>query len=115
LAETCSFMLLCAYQGDALAPEFHGRPAEAVYRQHSHVVSAADYERLTRAVQQAMEEVLGKSEAAALQPLITATKRPASPLPGAQATLLWLQSNLPDQVNAVLAAARRLNALTGGK
>jgi hypothetical protein len=109
LAETCSFVLFCAYHGDALAPEFHGRQAETVYGQHSHVVGAADYERLSRAVQQAMEEVFGKAEAAALRPLIAATKRRAPTLPGAQATLLWLQSNLPDRVDAVLAAARRLN------
>lgn len=115
LAETCSFVLLCAYHGDALAPEFHGRPAEAVYRQHSHVVSAADYERLSRAVHLALEKVLGKREAEALRPLIAATKRRAPTLPGAQATLLWLQSNLPDRVEAVLAAARRLNTPAEGK
>jgi hypothetical protein len=31
-------------------------------------------------------------------------------LPGAQSTLLWLQSNLPNRVEAVLAAARRAAA-----
>lgn len=114
LAESCSFTLLCAYEGDALAPEFHGRSAESVYQQHSHILPAEDYERLGRAVHQAMEEVLGKPETDALRPLIAATQRRVTVLPGAQATLLWLQSNLPDQVGAVLAAARRLAPVVQG-
>lgn len=110
LGENLNFTLLCVYEGDLLAPEFHGRSAEAMYRQHSHFVSVQDYERLSHAVRLAMEEVLGKAEAGALWPLIAATKRRVAPLPGAQAALLWLQSNLPDRVPAVLTAARRLAA-----
>ena len=110
LAESLNFSLLCAYQGDALAPEFHGRTAQGVFQQHSHMVPAEDYDRLSRAVSQAMDEVLGRKESQALRHLIEANKRRVTVLPGAQATLLWLQSNLPDQVNAVLAAARRLTS-----
>ena len=113
LAESCSFMLLCAYEGDALAPEFHGRTAESVYRQHTHVVPSGDYERLSLAVHQAMEEVLGRTDAEALRPLIAATQRRVPALPGAQTTLLWLQSNLPDRVEPVLIAARRRLAGAG--
>jgi hypothetical protein len=108
LAESLSFMLLCAYEGDALAPEFHGRIAESVFRHHTHVVPAEDYERLSLAVRRAMEEVLGRTEAETLSPLIAATERRVTALPGAQATLLWLQSNLPHLVAPVLAAARRI-------
>src|SRR5688572_7627795 len=108
LAESWNFTLLCAYQGDALAPEFHGRLAHGVFQQHSHMVAADEYDRLSRAVSQAMDEVLGRKESQALRHLIAANKRRVTVLPGAQATLLWLQSNLPDRVNAVLAAARRL-------
>lgn len=115
LAETCSFVLLCAYQGDALAPEFLGRPSEALYRQHSHVVTPGDYQRLSSAVREAMEDVLGKAEADALRPLIEATKRRTPALPGAQATLLWLQSNLPHHVEAVLTAIRRRTVPARGR
>lgn len=108
LAESHSSTLLCAYEGDALAPEFQGRIAESVYRLHTHVVPAEDYERLSLAVQRAMEEVLGRTEAQTLRPLITATERRAPALPGVQSTLLWLQSNLPHVVPPVLAAARRI-------
>lgn len=110
LAERSSFMLLCAYEGDTLAPEFHGLRAESVFLQHSHVVPADDAEGLNRAVNQAMDEVLGKDPAKALRPLIAATQRRASTLSSAQATLLWFQSNLPHHAEAVLAAARRLAA-----
>ena len=110
LSRRSSFTLLCAYEGDPLAPEFHGLPAESVFLQHSHVVPTEDAERLNRAVNQAMDEVLGKAEADALRPLIAATQRRAATLSSAQATLIWLQSNLPRHVKAVLAAARRLSA-----
>src|SRR5262249_50026212 len=40
LGKTCNFMLLCAYEGDALAPEFHGQCAEAIFQAHSHVIPA---------------------------------------------------------------------------
>jgi len=110
LAERSPFTLLCAYEGDTLAPEFHGLPAESVFLQHTHVVPAEDTERLNRAVNQAMDEVLGKAEAAALRPLIAATQRRATTLSVAQATLLWFQSNLPHHIEAVLAVARRLSA-----
>jgi len=110
LAAECAFTLLCAYEGDALAPEFHGRPAESVFRHHSHVVPTEDYDRVTRAVNLALEEVLGKTQAEALRPLIAATQRRASTLSGAQSTLLWIQSNLPNHIQAVLTAARRLTA-----
>jgi len=108
LAESHSFMLLCAYEGDALAPEFHGRIAESIYRQHTHVVPAEDYERLSLAVQRAMEEVLGRTETETLRPLIAGSQRRVPVLPGAQTTLLWLQSNLPHLVAPVLSAARRI-------
>jgi len=107
LSERRPFTLLCAYQGDPLAPERLVRPSECITLQHSHIVPAEDYDRVTRAVDQAMQEVLGRTEAAALNPLIAATQRRGTVLPGAQATLLWLQSNLPHHVDAVLAAARR--------
>jgi hypothetical protein len=108
LAERRTFTLLCTYEGDALAPEFRSRPAESVFQQHSHVVPAEDDERLSGAVWKAMEEVLGKAEAEALRPLIAATRRRVALMPGPQATLLWLQYNLPHHVEAVLSAARRL-------
>ena len=110
LAERSPFTLLCAYEGDTLAPEFHSLPAESVFLQHTHVVPGEDTERLNRDVSQAMDEVLGKAEADALRPLIAATQRRATTLSVAQATLLWFQSNLPHHAQAVLAAARRLSA-----
>jgi hypothetical protein len=107
IGRTQRFTLLCAYEGDALAPEFHGRPAHGIYEEHSHLVPPEDYDRLTAAVDQAMEEVLGTRPAAALKPIIAACNRRLSVLPGAQTTLLWLQSHLPEQVDDVLDAARR--------
>lgn len=106
LHDSHRFTLLCAYEGSALAPEFHGRCAEQVYAAHSHVLPP-NHERLNEAVDRALDEVLGADAAGALRPLIAANRRPIAAMAGAQASLLWLQSNLPDRVDAVLAAARK--------
>jgi hypothetical protein len=113
LAERSPFMLLCAYEGDTLTPEFHGLAAESVFLQHSRVLPSEDSDRLNHAVDAAMDEVLGPTEARTLRPLIAATQRRASTLSSAQATLLWFQSNLPHHAGAVLAVARRLSAVNG--
>lgn len=107
LAESHDFSLFCAYEGDSLSSEFHGRPAQDVYREHSHVVPPEDYGRLTHAVDEAMDEILGSTRSAALRPMIAAGKSRHSVLPGAQASLLWIQTHLPGKIEDVLAAARR--------
>jgi hypothetical protein len=111
LAESYDFTLFCVYEGDGLSSEFHGQAAESVYREHSHVLPSEDYGRLTRAVDDAMDEVLGATQSAALRPMIAAGKRRPPVLPGAQASLLWIQSHLPGRIDDVLAAARRHYAL----
>jgi hypothetical protein len=115
LGESHDFTLFCAYEGDGLSAEFHGRAAESVYREHSHVVPSEDYGRLTRAVDDAMDEVLGAAPSAALRPMIAAGKRRESVLPGAQASLLWIQSHLPGRIDDVLASARRHYELPQGR
>ena len=112
LGETRRFSLLCAYRGNSLAPEFHGRPAQAIYREHTHLVPPEDYERLTQAVNLAMDEQFGETEAASLRPIIASSKRRLAVLPGAQASLLWIQSHLPDRIDDVLTSARRHYAHT---
>lgn len=107
LGESHDFTLFCGYEGDCLSPEFNGRPAQDVYREHSHVIPCEDYGRLSCAVDKAMDEVLGATQSAALRPMIAAGKRSRSTLPGAQASLLWIQSHLPGRIDDVLAAARR--------
>jgi len=99
--------LLCAYHGHSLAPEFHGRSAQGIYREHSHLLPPEESDRLTDAVDLAMEEVLGESQTAALRPMIAATRRRLNVRPGAQASLLWLQAHLPGRLDDVLASARR--------
>lgn len=106
LRDTRRFTLLCAYEGYALAPDFHGRAAEEVFEAHTHVLPV-NVDRLTGAVDRAFDEVFGAGRAAALRPLIAADRGRIAVMAGAQASLLWLQSNLPDWTDAVLAAARK--------
>ena len=112
LVKSRDFTLLCACEGYILAPEFHGSCAEGLFREHSHVIPL-NYDRLTNAVDRAMDEVLGASHAAALRPLIAAGKRRIAVMPGAQTSLLWLQTHLPERIATVLSTARRHYDLRG--
>lgn len=113
LGRRYDFTLLCAHEGNALAAEYHGRPSQGLYAAHTCLVPPPNYERLTDAVDRAMDEVLGEERSAALRSIIRATRRRVSVTPGAQESLLWLQAHLPGQVDAVLAAARRIVARRG--
>jgi hypothetical protein len=101
------FVLLCAYEAHVFAPHAHEALADEVLHEHSHLLPPGEYERMTAAVEQAMDEIFGVSRAASLRPMITATHAQIVVMPGAQATLLWLRSHLPQRVKDVVAAARR--------
>jgi hypothetical protein len=97
--------LYCAYPIDVFGDGFQVSEVDEVLCAHTHLLPCGD--QLERAVDAAMDDVLG-ARADRLRPLIRANYRPAwAALPRAEAVVLWLRNNLPDEANAILAAARR--------
>ena len=80
-------------------------PLPEVCRAHSHVLPALDPARLTRAVDQALEEVLGAAEAGKVYVLVGQQLR-ADRVPMAQVLLMWVSANMPALAERVLASAR---------
>ena len=104
LAKLQTFSLLCAYYMDNLdAAAYH--PLDCVCRVHTHLIPARDYERFNQAVIDASSEVL---DAPLARMLLTLAERhrPATAMPQGQATLLWLQRNMPRTAEKVLAQVR---------
>ncbi len=106
--------LFCAYSIDVLGERFRGDEVDALLRTHRCVVPAD--ETLHDAVAQAVRDVLGR-ELETFDELIAASGRPAwGALPRAEATLLWLRSELPAYAERIVevvrerCAARRLVA-----
>ena len=104
LALTRSFSLLCGYRLDLFDRVTQTSPLPGICRVHSHVAPAADYERLHRAVDSALEETLGPL-AGKLYALIGSEMRQAR-APMAQVALMWVSANMPALADRILATAR---------
>lgn len=105
LAGLQTFSLLCAYCMDNLDQAAYSGPLDCICRVHSHLIAARDYERFNEAVLEASEAVLDHTLA---QMLLSLSERhqPRTAMPQGQATLLWLQHNMPRTAEKVLAEVR---------
>jgi hypothetical protein len=105
LARTRDFSLLCGYQLDLFDRSAQVSPLPGVCRAHTHVRPAGDPARLTRAVDLALEEVLGPGQAGKVYVLVAEQARDER-VPAAQLALMWVSANMPVLADRVLAAAR---------
>jgi hypothetical protein len=109
LARLQTFSLLCTYKLDNLDGAAYRGPLECICKVHTHLIPAHDYHRFNDAVLQASEEVLDKPLAQMLLSL-SERHRPETAMPQGQATLLWLQRNMPRTAEKVLAQVRSRTA-----
>jgi MEDS: MEthanogen/methylotroph, DcmR Sensory domain len=102
------FSLLCAYQIDVFGKEFQAGILDDMLRAHSHLFSAESGGDLGKAVNYAVDEVLG-ARAEGVKLLIRSHFHPCSwaAIPEAESTVLWLRNNLPDYADEILSRARR--------
>ena len=105
LAGLQTFSLLCAYHMDNLDPAAYSGALDCICRVHSHLIAARDYKRFNEAVVEASEAVLDETLAQMLLSL-SERHRPQTAMPQGQATLLWLQHNMPRTAEKVLAQVR---------
>ncbi|HEY7240554.1 MAG TPA: MEDS domain-containing protein [Burkholderiales bacterium] len=105
LAQLQSFSLLCAYRMDNLDGEAYRGPLECICKSHTHLISARDHKQFDEAVVEASEAVLDRPLAQMLLSL-SEQHRPRTGMPQGQATLLWLQRNMPRIADKVLAQVR---------
>jgi hypothetical protein len=99
------FSLLCGYHLNVFDRAAQAGVLPQVCRAHSHVLPALDPARLTRAVDQALEEVLGAAEAGKVYVLVGQQLR-SDRIPMAQVLLMWVSANMPALAERVLASAR---------
>lgn len=105
LATLQTFTLLCAYRMDPLDTAAQPGAMECVCRVHTHLIPARDYANLNRAVLDASREALDEPLADMLLSL-SERHRPPTQMPQGQATLLWLQRNMPRTAERILAGVR---------
>jgi hypothetical protein len=106
LLEQSSFSLYCAYVIDVFGKEFEVGNLNGVLCTHTHLVPAQPNGTLETALNRSMDEILGP-KADALRVLIKANYRPGwAVMPAAEAIVLWLRKNLPEQADQIVARAR---------
>jgi hypothetical protein len=105
LGRARSFSLLCGYQLNVFDRASQVGALPHVCRLHSHVQPAANPERMTRAVDRALEEVLGSGEAGKVYLLLGDQIRRQS-VPLGQLALMWVSEHMPTSSERVLVAAR---------
>jgi hypothetical protein len=106
LLEQSSFSLYCAYAIDVFGKEFAVANLEGVLCTHTHLVPSQPDGTLESALNLSMGEILGPN-ADELRVLIKADFRPEwAVMPFAEAIVLWLRKNLPEQADRIVARAR---------
>jgi hypothetical protein len=105
LGQSRRFSLLCGYRLDVFDRDTQAATLPEVCRTHSHVLPAADSRRLARAVDQALEEVLGSAGAGKVY-LVVADAIREERVPPPQLALMWVSANMPALADRILASAR---------
>jgi hypothetical protein len=105
LARRRSFSLLCGYRLDVFDRATQTGLLPDVCAEHSHVLPAGDPERLSRAVDFALDQVLGPTDAGKVYVLVGEQIREAR-VPVAQLVLMWVSANMPGLADRILATAR---------
>jgi hypothetical protein len=105
LARGRDFALLCGYQLDVFDRASQVEALPGVCDAHTHVRPAADPALFARAVDRALDEVLGTAAAGRVYFLIGDDVR-EDRVPVAQLALMWVSAHMPSLADRVLAAAR---------
>ncbi len=105
LARRRNFSLLCGYHMDVFDRATQLGPMPDVCRVHSHVLPVPDGDRLSRAVDQALDEVLGSEDAGKVY-LLVGDRIREDRVPVAQVVLMWVSANMPGLADRILASAR---------
>ena len=112
LLEQSSFSLYCAYAIDIFGEGFEVTTLDGVLCTHTHLVPAQPDGTLEAALNRSMDEILG-SKADGLRVLIKTNSRAAwAVMPAAEAIVLWLRKNLPEQAHHIIQRARHYYQLT---
>jgi hypothetical protein len=105
LGKEHAFSLFCAYRMDALDSDAYVGPLDSVCNAHSHFLPARHQDRFDEAVHAATFKVPDQRLAQMLLAL-AASHRPGTRMPVGQATLSWLQHNMPRTAEKVFRELR---------
>jgi PAS domain S-box-containing protein len=106
LLQATPFKLFCGYPINIFADDFNNSHVHAVVCAHTHVIPPGENGDLREAVTRALDEVAGTNRIA-LEGLIHPARHPHTQVPAAEAVILGLHANLPEQARDIIGTARR--------
>jgi len=105
LAWSRRFSLLCGYELDVFDVGNQSERLPEICRTHSHIKAAHDDRRLALAVDTALEQVLGPTEAGKVY-VVVAQQLRDDRIPSPQRLLMWVTEHMPTEADKILSAAR---------
>jgi PAS domain S-box-containing protein len=106
LLQANPFKLFCGYPINIFTDDFNNSHVHAVVCAHTHVIPTGEDGHLQDAVTRALDEVVG-TNAIQLERLIHPARHPHTQVPAAEAAILALHTNLPEQARDIIGTARR--------
>lgn len=113
LNKSIDIAMFCSFLMDNFNCDVHEHMLPRLGTNHSHLIPAADYARLGRAVDGALREMVGPDEARVLESQLLSRYRPPFNMPRSQALLLALRQFLPAVADPVLRRGRELYFASG--
>ena len=108
VADEQDIAIFCSFVMDNFDGEIHTHMLPRLGENHSHLIPVEDYERLERAVADALRETVGPDEANSLESQLLSQYQAPFNMPRAQALLLALRQALPTVADPVLQRSRDL-------
>jgi hypothetical protein len=105
--------MFCSYLMDNFDGDVHETMLPRLGTNHSHLIPVEDYARLERAVDDALQDMVGSDEARVLESRLLSRYRPPFNMPRSQALLLALRQFLPTVADPVLRRSRELYSASG--
>src|SRR5438270_12264 len=108
LSDRENIAIFCSFPMDNFDGDVHARMLPRLGENHSHLIPVEDYERLERAVSDALRDSVGPDESRVLEEKLLSRYPGAFHMPRSQALLLALRQMLPVVAEDVLQRSRNL-------
>lgn len=108
LQRDLGFGLFCGYPIDVFSAEFTPERVGEVLEEHTQLLPVASSAELGRALDRAIDDVLGADATAVRTRIDSRGRRDGPAIPKPEQIMLWLRGNLPEYAPAILERTREL-------
>lgn len=108
LQHELGFSLFCGYPIDVFGSEFSPDALEGVLETHTHMLPSGSSAELGRALDLAMDDVLGSDAGSVRARMSSRAPRDGPAMPKPEQIILWLRGHLPEYAETIVQRTREL-------